>query len=158
MKKLLFLVLLLAAFSASGQQSYQDVLYKGDSYQVHLNRVVVMDDATFGIYHYYKAQYDSLSQLVKIYDREIQTLDSLSTAREAELKALVKVKQETIEAAQQAYEEMKTALELSIGQTQDCRLGSLQLEKEVERQKKLKGKFAVSSIVLTLVAIVAIGL
>jgi hypothetical protein len=158
MKKLIGILFMLYAGTAFSQQSYQDVLYKGDSYQVHLNRVVVMDDATFGMYHYYKAQYDSLSQLIKVYDREILAIDSLNTARETELKALVKVKQETLEAAQQAYQEMKTALELSIGQTQDCRLGSLQLEREVERQKRLKGKFAVSSIVLTLVAIVAIAL
>jgi hypothetical protein len=158
MKKLLFLVLMLAAFSAFAQQSYQDVLYKGDTYQVYLNRVVVMDDDTFGMYHYYKAQYDSLSQMVKIYDREIQAMDSLNAAREEELKALLKVKQETLEAAQQAYEQMKAALELSIDQTRDCRLEGLLLEKEVKRQKKLKGKFIVSSIVLTLVAIVAIAL
>jgi hypothetical protein len=158
MKKLLFLVLILSTFNVFAQQSYQDVLYKGDSYQVYLERVVVMDDATFGMYHYYKAQYDSLSQLVKIYDREIQVMDSLNIAREAELKALVKVKHETLKAAQHAYEQMKTALELSIDQTQECRLKGLQLEKEVQRQKKLKGKFIVSSIALTLVAIMAIAL
>ena len=158
MKKLLFLVLMFSSFSAFSQQSYQDVLYNGDSYQVHLNRVVVMDDATFGMYHYYKAQYDSLSELVKIYDREIQAMDSLGTAREKELKALIQAKQQIIEAAHQAYQEMKTALELSIDQTQDCRLEGLRLEKEVKRQKKLKGKFAVTSIALTLVAIVAIAL
>lgn len=144
--------------AASGQTSYQDVLYKGDYFQAHLNRMVIMDDATFGMYNYYRSQYDSLSELVRLYDCEIQALDSLNSAKQEELAALIQVKDQTIIATQEAYSKMKSTLELSIAETQQCRQNYFMLEGELERQKKVKRKLLSSTLVLAVITVISIAL
>jgi len=155
--KNILLFLLLWTSTCRGQNSHIQVLYSGDTYLVNSSREVVMDDHTFGMYHYYKERFDSLKSSVLKYNIQLSLTDSLNEAVLRNLKDQIIAKDVQIRVADQSFFRLKRNLQQSISETEKCKRKFKDLHTKYGQKKvqlKIFRSITLGFTVLTIVILV----
>ncbi len=158
MKALYTLFSLLLFSIAYGQDGYLRVLPQDSVFVVLLKRVVVMDDHTFGKYHFTLERYDTLRHYVQTYQHQLDRLDSIKQSALIDLQELNRQKDTLITACQQSQVRLKHNLNLSMKETKDWQDRYLGIERKLQKKQRQSRFLFTTTITLSFVSIALIGI
>lgn len=156
MKKLFLFLCLFIGTLCAAQQPYIKVLPKDCVYTVPVKRVVVMDERTFGKYHYYREHYDTLKELVMAYNMQLVKADSAYGQVTAIYQEIIKSKESEINTCNESREQIRLTLETSMEETRRLQVEFKKYEEKYRKKERWNRFWKITSGVLAATTIVLI--
>ena len=160
MKKYLFaLILSIGLLTPKTTSSAQSliVLHPNESYKAPPNNsMVVMDNYTFGNYHYTASKYDTLKKEVKRLDSALVQQDSNQCQLSRNYESVLLLKNSEITTYQQSYQRLENTTNECIKQQNQLQISYTKLEQKNSRLKKWRNWFMGSTACLGAIIVLAV--